>query len=229
MNLGKLILELQNVTRYYENGMVHALKNVSLSIDKGEFVSIIGISGSGKSTLLNILGCLDVPTSGKYLLNGIDVGELGNEEIAAIRNKEIGFVFQMFHLLKDHTALENVMLPLLYAGLDVNAAREQAEYFLEKVDMKDRMKHKPFEMSGGQQQRTAIARALVNNPSIILADEPTGNLDSKTTEEIMKLICEIQSAGSTVIYITHEEDIAAIASRTIKIMDGEIEFDKKNQ
>ena len=222
------VLELQSASRYYPNGQVHALRDISLKVQKNEYISIIGVSGSGKSTLLNILGCLDVVTSGKYILNGTEVSQLHNDEIAAIRNREIGFVFQMFHLLKDHTALENVMLPLLYAGIDFQSAKEKAAIYLGKVEMQDRMDHKPFEMSGGQQQRTAIARALVNEPSIILADEPTGNLDTKTSKEIMKLIADIQSAGSTVIYITHEENIANQANRTIKIKDGEIEEDHLN-
>jgi len=222
------VLELKNASRYYPNGQVHALKDISLNVKKNEYISIIGVSGSGKSTLLNILGCLDVVTSGKYILNGIEVSQLDNDTISSIRNREIGFVFQMFHLLKDHTALENVMLPLLYAGMDMHDAKEKAAVYLEKVEMKDRMNHKPFEMSGGQQQRTAIARALVNEPSIILADEPTGNLDTSTSREIMKLIADIHTTGSTVIYITHEENIAAMASRTIKIRDGEIEYDHLN-
>lgn len=224
----KKVLELQNVSRYYPNGKVHALKDVTLSVNKGEYISIVGVSGSGKSTMLNILGCLDKVTSGKYFLNGVDVEALDNERLADIRNREIGFVFQMFHLLKDHTALENVMLPLLYAGMNNAEAKEKAAHYLEKVEMQERLHHKPFEMSGGQQQRTAIARALVNEPSLILADEPTGNLDTRTSEEIMKLIGEIQASGSTVVYITHEEEIARIAQRTIRVRDGEIEYDELN-
>ncbi len=222
------VIELIDVSRYYPNGQVHALRNINMQVDKGDYISIIGASGSGKSTLLNILGCLDIGNSGQYKLNGIAVNQLDNEELAAIRNREIGFVFQMFHLLKDHTALDNVMLPLLYAGMDLPSARDKAESYLEKVEMQDRSKHKPFEMSGGQQQRIAIARALVNEPSIILADEPTGNLDTKTTSEIMKLISEIQSTGTTVVYITHEDEIARMANRTITVRDGEIEKDQLN-
>jgi len=202
------------------------LKGISLNIEKNDFVALMGPSGSGKSTLMNILGCLDTPTSGTYILNGQDVSKMDDNSLAEVRNKEIGFVFQQFNLLNSWTALENVTLPLIYAGIDKAARREKAMEMLEKVSLTDRHHHKPNELSGGQSQRVAIARALVNDPAIILADEPTGNLDTKTSYEIMDIFSKIHASGNTVILVTHEEDIARHAHRIIRLRDGMIESDK---
>jgi putative ABC transport system ATP-binding protein len=208
--------------------IVEALRSVSLVIRKNEFVAIMGPSGSGKSTLMNILGCLDTPTSGNYFLNGEDVSRLDDNSLAEIRNKQIGFVFQTFNLLPRSTALENVMLPLIYSGITKQKRIERATRVMEEVKLADRMTHKPNELSGGQRQRVAMARALVNNPAIILADEPTGNLDSKTSREILVLMEDIHRIGNTVIVVTHEEDIAHRAHRIIRLMDGEIASDELN-
>jgi putative ABC transport system ATP-binding protein len=203
------------------------LKGVSLDIQKNEYVALMGPSGSGKSTLMNILGCLDTPTSGKYILNGQDVSRMTDDSLADVRNIEIGFVFQQFNLLPRLTAVENVALPLVYAGVPPRQRRERAMAVLEKVNLTDRSHHKPNELSGGQSQRVAIARALINNPSLILADEPTGNLDSKTSVEIMDIFGGIQAAGNTVILVTHEEDIANYAHRIVRLRDGVIESDRR--
>jgi len=221
------IIDIKNITKLYEMGTekLYALKGVDVVIEKNEYVAIMGPSGSGKSTLMNIIGCLDTPTSGDYVLNGKDVHEMDDDELAEIRNKEIGFVFQTFNLLPRSNALHNVELPLIYSGLSKAARIKRAEESLANVGLADRMKHKPNELSGGQRQRVAVARALVNNPSIILADEPTGNLDSKTGEEIMALFAELNNKGNTIIVVTHEEDIAKHANRIIKIRDGMIESD----
>jgi len=226
----KEIIRLEKIVKNYKIGtvIVEALRSVSLVIRKNEFVAIMGPSGSGKSTLMNILGCLDTPTSGDYILNGQDVSRLDDNSLAEIRNREIGFVFQTFNLLPRSTALENVMLPLIYAGLAKARRIERATQVLEEVKLADRMTHKPNELSGGQRQRVAVARALVNNPAIILADEPTGNLDSKTSIEILGLMEEIHRNGNTVIVVTHEEDIARHAHRIIRLMDGEIASDTQN-
>ncbi len=205
---------------------IFALKGVAVEINRGEYVAFMGPSGSGKSTLMNILGCLDSPTSGKYQLNGIDVSEMSDNELAGIRNREIGFVFQTFNLLPRLTALENVALPLVYAGKSRNKRLQTAAQVLESVGLGERMNHRPNELSGGQRQRVAIARALVNNPAIILADEPTGNLDSKTSHEIMALFQELHRRGNTIILVTHEEDIARYAHRVIRLRDGNIESDQ---
>jgi len=202
---------------------VHALDGLDLKIETNEYVALMGPSGSGKSTLMNVLGCLDSPSSGEYHLNGQNVAQLGEDALAEIRNREIGFVFQTFNLLPRYSALENVALPLIYAGLSKRERLERAEDVLEMVGLKDRMVHKPNELSGGQRQRVAVARALVNRPSIILADEPTGNLDTSTSMEIMALFAEIQEAGNTVILVTHEEDIAACANRIVRLRDGKVE------
>lgn len=204
------------------------LKGISLDIFKNEYVALMGPSGSGKSTLMNILGCLDTPTGGKYILNGHDVSEMEDNQLADIRNKEIGFVFQQFNLLPRLSALENVALPLIYAGVNKKERLERAMEALTKVKLDDRSHHKPNEMSGGQIQRVAIARALVNNPSLLLADEPTGNLDSKTSEEVMEIFGHIQASGNTVVLVTHEEDIAAYAKRVVRLRDGLVETDKQN-
>ncbi|SNR34715.1 ABC transporter ATP-binding protein [Flavobacterium sp. ov086] len=207
------------------NEIVYVLKGIDLKINKGEYVALMGPSGSGKSTLMNLLGCLDTPTSGHYILNGKDVSQMKDDELAGIRNKEIGFVFQTFNLLPRTTALDNVALPMIYAGYSKSERTKRAEEVLKQVNLADRMDHQPNQLSGGQRQRVAIARALVNKPSIILADEPTGNLDSKTSVEIMKLFGDIHAQGNTVILVTHEEDIAAYAHRVIRLRDGLIESD----
>ncbi len=204
---------------------IHALRGVSINIDKGEYVAIMGPSGSGKSTLMNLIGCLDTPTKGSYLLNGKEVGTMNDDELARIRNEEIGFVFQTFNLLPRATALHNVELPLVYAGVSGKDRLERAKLALEKVELTQRASHKPNELSGGQRQRVAIARALVNNPSILLADEPTGNLDSKTGVEIMAVFKRLHEGGNTIILVTHEPDIAAHAHRVISIRDGQVEKD----
>ena len=225
------VIEIQDIVKNYQIGsvIVRALRSVSVNINKNEYVAIMGPSGSGKSTLMNLLGCLDTPTSGSYILNGTDVSKMEDDYLAEIRNKEIGFVFQTFNLLPRYTALENVMLPLIYAGVGKVEREKQAVEALEKVSLQDRMDHKPNELSGGQRQRVAIARALVNNPSIILADEPTGNLDSKTSLDIMGLLNNIHENGNTVIVVTHEEDIAKHAARIIRLFDGEISQDVLNK
>ena len=207
------------------NETVYVLKGIDLEIKKGEYVALMGPSGSGKSTLMNLLGCLDTPTSGNYILNGKDVSKMKDDELAEIRNKEIGFVFQTFNLLPRTTALDNVALPMIYAGYSKSERVARATDVLQQVNLADRMDHQPNQLSGGQRQRVAIARALVNKPSIILADEPTGNLDSKTSVEIMKLFGDIHAQGNTVILVTHEEDIAAYAHRVIRLRDGLIETD----
>ncbi len=221
------IIKIENIIKNYYIGtvVVRALRTVSLDMARNEYVAIMGPSGSGKSTLMNILGCLDTPTDGMYMLNGQDVSKMEDDQLAEVRNKEIGFVFQTFNLLPRYTALENVILPLIYAGISKHERVERAKETLAKVGLADRMDHKPNELSGGQRQRVAVARALVNNPSIILADEPTGNLDSKTSKDIMQLLDDIHSSGNTVIVVTHEEDIAQNAKRIIRLMDGEIESD----
>lgn len=225
------IINIEHIAKIYQVGLeeVHALRDVSLRIDKNEYVAIMGPSGSGKSTLMNMLGCLDTPTSGKYEFNGVNVSEMNDNELARIRNKEIGFVFQTFNLLPRSDALHNVELPLIYAGVSYSERREKAYKALVDVGLEDRVHHKPNELSGGQRQRVAIARALVTNPSIILADEPTGNLDSKTGEEIMNLFNEIQQKGNTIILVTHEEYIAEHAARIIRLKDGLVEKDEKVQ
>jgi putative ABC transport system ATP-binding protein len=222
------IINIEHIAKIYQMGLekVHALRDVSLKIDKNEYVAIMGPSGSGKSTLMNMLGCLDTPTSGKYDFTGVSVSEMTDNELAKIRNKEIGFVFQTFNLLTRSDALHNVELPLVYAGLPYSERREKAKQALNDVGLGDRMHHKPNELSGGQRQRVAIARALVSSPSIILADEPTGNLDSKTGEEIMQVLEEIHEKGNTIILVTHEEYIAEHAARIIRLRDGLVEKDE---
>jgi putative ABC transport system ATP-binding protein len=226
----KKIIHLEAIVKHYKVGpsVVRALRSVTIDIFKGEYVAVMGASGSGKSTLMNIIGCLDTPTSGKYILNGKEVSSMSDNELAEIRNKEIGFVFQVFNLLPRNTALENVMLPLVYAGEKKHSRNEKAMRILEDVGLGDRVEHKPNELSGGQRQRVAIARALVNSPSLILADEPTGNLDSTISEEIMKLFAEIHSKGNTIMMVTHEEDIAKHAHRIIRLKDGVVESDVIN-
>lgn len=225
------IISLQNIVKDYYIGtiVVHALRSVTIEIARNEYVAIMGPSGSGKSTLMNVIGCLDTATAGSYVLNGTDVSKMDDNHLAEIRNKEIGFVFQTFNLLPRYTALENVMLPMVYAGVSKQVRMERATASLEKVGLGDRMDHKPNELSGGQRQRVAVARALVNDPSIILADEPTGNLDSKTSVDIMKLFDDIHSMGNTIILVTHEESIARHAHRIIRLFDGEVERDERNQ
>ncbi len=221
------ILQLRGITRDFKMGAqtVHVLKGIDLDIFKNQYVALMGPSGSGKSTLMNLLGCLDTPTEGTYVLNGSDVSALDDNALAEIRNNEIGFVFQTFNLLPRSTALENVALPLVYAGWGKEERIARASEVLEQVGLGDRMDHKPNQLSGGQRQRVAVARALVNKPALILADEPTGNLDSKTSMEIMKLFDEIQAAGNTVVLVTHEEDIAQRAKRVIRLVDGNIDSD----
>lgn len=230
MDTGNLI-EVKQIKRDFPLGesIIHVLKGIDLEIKKGEYVALMGPSGSGKSTLMNLLGCLDTPTSGSYVLNGQDVSNLTDDELAEIRNKEIGFVFQTFNLLPRTTALDNVALPMIYAGYSKEDRHKRAEEVLQQVGLGDRMDHHPNQLSGGQRQRVAVARALVNKPSIILADEPTGNLDSKTSVEIMNLFNEIHSQGNTVILVTHEEDIAENAHRIIRLRDGIIESDTKTK
>ncbi|TKB95954.1 ABC transporter ATP-binding protein [Pedobacter cryophilus] len=225
------LITIKDLGRKYVIGAetIHALKSVSLTINKGEFVALMGPSGSGKSTLMNLLGCLDTPTKGEYILNGINVSEMSESELATVRNKEIGFVFQTFNLLPRSTAQDNVALPLIYAGIKKKDRDTRSIQALENVGLGNRVHHKPNELSGGQRQRVAVARALINNPSIILADEPTGNLDTKTSTEIMGLIEEIHSKGNTIIIVTHEEDIAQHAHRIVRMRDGLIEEDYLNK
>ncbi|MFA9221358.1 MAG: ABC transporter ATP-binding protein [Sediminibacterium sp.] len=222
------VIRIENLTRFYTIGeeTVRALNGINLSIQKNEYVALMGPSGSGKSTLMNIIGCLDTPTSGEYFLNGPNVAQLSDSELAAIRNKEIGFVFQTFNLLPRLTALQNVALPLVYAGIPEADRLKKAKEVLEQVGLGNRITHRPNELSGGQRQRVAVARALVNHPSIILADEPTGNLDSKTSEEIMQLLDIIHQAGNTIVLVTHEEDIALHAKRVVRMRDGIVESDQ---
>lgn len=225
--MAESLIKITNIKRNFSlgNETVYVLKGIDLEIKKGEYVALMGPSGSGKSTLMNLLGCLDTPTSGNYILNGKDVSKMKDDELAEIRNKEIGFVFQTFNLLPRTTALDNVALPMIYAGYSKSERVARATDVLQQVNLADRMDHQPNQLSGGQRQRVAIARALVNKPSIILADEPTGNLDSKTSVEIMKLFGDIHAQGNTVILVTHEEDIAAYAHRVIRLRDGVIESD----
>jgi len=225
------VIQIKDIKRDFQLGQetVKVLKGIDLHIKKGEYVAFMGPSGSGKSTLMNLLGCLDTPTSGSYILNGKDVSQLSDDELAEIRNKEIGFVFQTFNLLPRTTALDNVALPMIYAGKSKTERDIRATEVLKNVGLGDRMDHKPNQLSGGQRQRVAVGRALVNRPSIILADEPTGNLDSKTSVEIMNLFNEIHAAGNTVILVTHEEEIAEHAHRVIRLRDGIIESDQRNR
>jgi putative ABC transport system ATP-binding protein len=225
------LIKISNIKRDFVLGeeIVYVLKGIDLVINKGEYVALMGPSGSGKSTLMNLLGCLDTPTSGTYILNGKDVSKMKDDELAEIRNKEIGFVFQTFNLLPRTTALDNVALPMIYAGYSKSERKERAEEVLTQVGLSDRMDHHSNQLSGGQRQRVAVARALVNKPSIILADEPTGNLDSKTSVEIMKLFNEIHANGNTVILVTHEEEIAEYAHRIIRLRDGLVESDTRKE
>jgi len=227
----KELITIKDIGRKYVIGteVIHALKSVSLTIKEGEFVALMGPSGSGKSTLMNILGCLDTPTKGQYILNGTDVSHMSDNQLAEVRNKEIGFVFQTFNLLPRSTSLDNVALPLIYAGASKKERDARAQKALENVGLGNRVTHKPNELSGGQRQRVAVARALINNPSIILADEPTGNLDTKTSIEIMGLLEEIHSKGNTIILVTHEEDIAQHAHRIVRMRDGLVENDYVNE
>lgn len=229
--MSKNVIEIELIEKNYQVGtqVVRALRGVTTNIMRGDYVAIMGPSGSGKSTLMNIIGALDTPSAGKYVLNGTDVSHLTDDRLAEIRNKEIGFVFQTFNLLHQYSALENVVLPLVYGGVQKAERYERGKMALEKVGLTNRMTHKPNELSGGQRQRVAVARALINNPSIILADEPTGNLDSKTSVDIMRLFNEIHAAGNTIILVTHEEDIAQHAHRILRLRDGEIERDERNE
>jgi putative ABC transport system ATP-binding protein len=221
------LIETRDLWKTYDMGgeQIHALRGVSLHIERGEYVAIMGPSGSGKSTLMNLIGCLDTPSRGSYLLNGKQVGAMNDDELAAIRNKEIGFVFQTFNLLPRATALHNVELPLVYAGVPARDRQARARAALDRVELGDRVAHRPNELSGGQRQRVAIARALVNDPSILLADEPTGNLDSKTGQEIMGVFDRLHAAGNTLILVTHEADVAAFARRIVQLRDGRVEQD----
>ena len=225
-----MLIDIRDITKVYEMGeeKVYALSGVSLGVDRGEYVAIMGPSGSGKSTLMNLIGCLDTPTSGSYVLNGKEVARMSDDELAAVRNQEIGFVFQTFNLLPRTSALQQVELPLVYGGLSRRDRRERAIRSLNSVGLGDRMNHQPNEMSGGQRQRVAIARALINDPSILLADEPTGNLDSATGAEIMTLFDELNSKGNTIVLVTHEEDIAAHARRIVRLLDGKVRDDMPN-
>lgn len=227
----KIVISLRGITRDFQLGAqtVHVLKGIDLDIQQGEYVALMGPSGSGKSTLMNLLGCLDTPTAGSYHLAGRDVSRMDDNDLAAVRNKEIGFVFQTFNLIPRQTALQNVALPMVYAGASKEARTERAEEVLRQVGLEDRMDHRPNQLSGGQRQRVAVARALVNTPSMILADEPTGNLDSTTSVEIMKLFDDIHKAGNTLVVVTHEEDIAQHAHRIIRLRDGVIESDTPNR
>ena len=229
--MSNAIIEIKGLKREFKVGseLVKALKGIDVSVRKNEYVAMMGPSGSGKSTLMNLLGCLDTPTSGDYTLNGTDVSSLKDDALAEIRNKEIGFIFQTFNLLPRLTALENVALPLVYSGYSKDERNKKAALVLEKVGLGDRMDHRPNQLSGGQRQRVAVARALVNNPSIILADEPTGNLDSKTSLDIMRLFEEIHEMGNTLIVVTHEEEVAAHAHRVLRLRDGLVETDLKNE
>jgi putative ABC transport system ATP-binding protein len=228
---GLIVIDIENITKHYIMGeeTVHALRGVTLQIHRNEYLAIMGPSGSGKSTLMNMLGCLDTPSSGRYEFNGKNVSEMDGDELAAIRNREIGFVFQTFNLLPRSTSLRNVELPLIYAGIDPQTREERATQSLRDVGLGDRIHHKPNELSGGQRQRVAIARALVNKPSIVLADEPTGNLDSKTGEEIMALLENLYQRGNTIILVTHEADVARHARRTVYLRDGLIESDEMSE
>ncbi|ANT64509.1 ABC transporter ATP-binding protein [Prosthecochloris sp. CIB 2401] len=227
--MGSTIIRMEDISRHYEMGeeLVRALDGIDLCFEKGEYSAIMGPSGSGKSTLMNIMGCLDTPSRGRYELNGQNVEEMDDDELARVRNREIGFVFQTFNLLPRMNCLQNVELPLIYAGIDTRHRKERAIAALERVGLADRMHHKPTELSGGQIQRVAIARALINTPSIILADEPTGNLDTATSNDIMQIFEELWKAGNTIILITHEEDIAQCTRRTIRLRDGRVESDMK--
>lgn len=229
--MAQALIDIKDIKRDFQlgNETINVLKGIDLQINKGEYVALMGPSGSGKSTLMNILGCLDTPTSGTYILNSKDVSQMHDDDLAEIRNKEIGFVFQTFNLLPRTTALDNVALPMIYAGYSKSDRNERAKVVLTQVGLSDRMDHQPNQLSGGQRQRVAVARALVNNPSIILADEPTGNLDSKTSIEIMNLFNDIHKNGNTVILVTHEEDIAKYAHRIIRLKDGMIENDYENK
>ena len=223
------LIETHDLWKTYVMGSeeIHALRGISIEIQRGEYVAIMGPSGSGKSTLMNLIGCLDTPSKGSYLLNGKQVSQMNDNELARIRNEEIGFVFQTFNLLPRATALHNVELPLVYAGVAAKDRQDRARGALEKVELTSRMSHRPNELSGGQRQRVAIARALVNNPSILLADEPTGNLDSKTGTEIMSLFARLHEAGNTIVLVTHEADVAAFAHRVIHVRDGQVEKDER--
>ena len=226
-----MLIDIRDITKVYQMGqeLVHALAGVTLGVERGEYVAIMGPSGSGKSTLMNLIGCLDTPTSGSYVLNGREVARMTDDELAAIRNQEIGFVFQTFNLLPRTNALQQVELPLVYSGLPRKERRDRAVRALEAVNLSDRMNHHPSEMSGGQRQRVAIARALINDPSILLADEPTGNLDSQTGAEIMALFDELNGRGNTIVLVTHEEDIAAHARRIVRLLDGLVRDDTPNR